>query len=151
MNITFTAIPFQILNVFQLYDILQLREEVFIIEQNCIYKDIDNYDKKSLHLLGYNDENILVAYARILPPNLKYKDASIGRVVTKLSNRNLGLGRKLMNEAINTIKTNHENSDITISAQYHLHAFYESLGFNRVGEIYDEDGIPHIEMKFKAK
>ncbi len=140
---------FEELTTLQLYTILQLRIEVFSVEQNCVYQDADNKDVKSFHLSAW-DNNVLVAYCRILPPGVSYKDASIGRVVTGLPYRKTGAGRELMQRAITAALQQFNCSEITISAQLYLKSFYESLGFKPLGETYLEDGIPHIEMHYTA-
>ena len=140
---------FEELTNLQLYTILQLRIEVFSVEQNCVYQDADNKDLKSFHLSAW-DNNVLVAYCRILPPNVCYKDASIGRVVTSISYRRTGAGRELMQRAITAALQQFNYCEITISAQLYLKRFYESFGFKPLGETYLEDGIPHIEMHYTA-
>lgn len=140
---------FEELTTLQLYTILQLRIEVFSVEQNCVYQDADNKDVKSFHLSAW-DNNVLVAYCRILPPGVSYKDASIGRVVTSISYRKTGAGRELMQRAITAALQQFNCSEITISAQLYLKRFYESLGFKPLGKTYLEDGIPHIEMHYTA-
>jgi ElaA protein len=138
--------PFNELSLNELYSLLQLREEVFIIEQNCIYQDVDGKDQKALHLLGYIEDQ-LVAYARLFDVNDYFEQASIGRVIVKPSHRDLKLGHQLMQEAIQGIYTHFGESPITISAQLYLQKFYESHGFITTSETYLEDDIPHIEMK----
>lgn len=137
---------FNELSLQQLYDALQLREEVFQIEQNCIYKDIDDKDKKCYHLLLYNDVELL-AYARLVPEGVSYNDyVSIGRVVSKTNYRKEGYGRLLMQEAMKQMEKLFPNKAIKISAQQYLQKFYESYGFVVEGEWYMEDDIPHIAM-----
>ncbi|MEZ5047104.1 MAG: GNAT family N-acetyltransferase [Chitinophagaceae bacterium] len=128
-----------------LYELLQLREEVFVIEQNCIYQDMDNKDYKSVHVMGFLNNN-LVAYCRIVPQGISYIDyPSIGRVVTSPAVRGQEIGKKLMQCAIEeTIKL--YNKSIKISAQAHLQKFYQSFGFQTVSEEYLEDDIPHVAM-----
>jgi len=130
----------------ELYDILALRNEVFIVEQNCPYLDIDHKDKDALHLMIYDRE--LVAYLRILDKNVSYDEVSIGRVLVKESHRGQKLGQKIMIEAIEYIKDVMKEDKIRISAQAYLKSFYESLGFKCVSDIYLEDDIPHIEMLY---
>lgn len=141
----FKIIPFQQLSLQQLYDILQLRSEVFVVEQDCVYQDIDNYDQVAMHVLAY-DEKTLVAYARILPPKTYFEETSIGRVITKETHRKLKLGHKLMQECIEFIKKTYLEQNIKISAQQYLIEFYKQHGFIPKGEGYLEDGIPHIAM-----
>ena len=136
---------FNELGVDELYTILQLRNEVFVVEQNCVYQDADNKDAASYHLTGW-EGNTLAAYCRILPPGLSYSEASIGRVVSSPAYRNTGCGRELMNEAILRTLAQFDCNTIRISAQLYLKKFYEQLGFTQVSETYMEDNIPHIEM-----
>ncbi|HQV77348.1 MAG TPA: GNAT family N-acetyltransferase [Chitinophagales bacterium] len=137
---------FQDLSVHQLYAILQLREEVFQIEQNCIYKDVDDKDKFCWHLMLYSQDE-LVAYCRLVPQKISYENyVSIGRVVSKTHYRKLGYGRQLMEEAMRQMEILFPTKSIKISAQYYLVRFYESYGFKVVGEQYIEDLLPHIAM-----
>lgn len=129
----------------ELYAILKLRSEVFVVEQDCVYLDMDDKDQRSFHLSGW-DGNNLVAYSRILPPGLAFEEASIGRVVTNPKYRKTGAGRILMGHAIEKTMTQFGVSTIKIGAQLYLLAFYNSLGFKQSGPEYLEDGIPHIEM-----
>ena len=129
----------------ELYAALQLRNEVFVVEQNCVFQDADDKDQASYHLLGYTD-NKLVAYTRLVPPGVIYKEPSIGRVVTSPSVRGIGAGRELMQESINTAYHLFGTLPLKIGAQLYLKKFYESFGFIQVGEGYIEDGIPHIYM-----
>lgn len=129
----------------ELYAILKLRSEVFVVEQNCVYLDTDNKDQLSFHLSGWIG-NELVAYARILPPGLAFQEASIGRVVTNPQYRKTGAGRELMQQAIEKTLKQFDVSAIKIGAQLYLLNFYTSLGFQISGPEYMEDGIPHIEM-----
>jgi len=129
----------------ELYTILKLRSEVFVVEQDCVYLDMDDKDQHAFHLGGW-DGNQLVAYARILPPGLAFEEASIGRVVTNPRYRKTGAGRVLMAHAIEKTLLQFGVSDIKIGAQLYLLSFYSSLGFKISGPEYLEDGIPHIEM-----
>jgi ElaA protein len=129
----------------ELYAILQLRAEVFIVEQNCPYLDLDNKDSKSYHLLGWED-NFLAAYTRILPAGLSFKEPSIGRVVTSPKARGKGAGRELMEKSIENLYHLFGKLNIRIGAQLYLKKFYASLGFEPVSPIYMEDGIEHVEM-----
>jgi ElaA protein len=137
---------FNELSLEELYSALQLRTEVFVVEQNCVYQDIDNKDQKAIHLLGEID-GILIAYCRIFKPKDYFDNASIGRVIVNLSHRDLKLGHELMYQAVNAIKEQFGETEITISAQLYLKKFYESHGFIQTSEMYLEDDIPHIEMK----
>lgn len=130
----------------QLHDALALRQRVFVVEQACVYQDVDGKDPNALHLLGRNETATLVAYARILPPGARFDVAAIGRVVVAPEHRGQGLARALMLEAIR-IARDHHGPRVALSAQAHLEAFYASLGFVRVGDVYDEDGIPHVDMR----
>ncbi|MDC0535209.1 GNAT family N-acetyltransferase [Francisellaceae bacterium] len=136
---------FEELSVIDMFDMLRARQDIFIIEQNCIYPDIDDLDKKSWHLLA-RENNELVAYLRVVFPGYKYDELSIGRVLTVEKYRGQGVGYKLVAEAINNIKQIDVDAKIRISAQFHLQKFYGSFGFKAASEPYDEDGIPHIEM-----
>lgn len=141
----FITKSFKELNTIELYQILQLRSEVFVVEQDCVYQDIDFKDQKALHILGYKN-NKIVAYTRIFKPEDYFKNASIGRVVVAAAERKFGYGIYLMEASIDVIKTHFNVEEITISAQVYLKKFYTSLGFNQIGDEYLEDGIPHIRM-----
>lgn len=144
--ITWTLKKFESLTVHELYAILRLRTEVFVVEQNCVFQDMDNKDQHSYHLLGWKGD-LLAAYTRIVPTGISYKDApSIGRVVTSPQARGGGVGRLLMEKSIDELFGVYGVSPIKIGAQLYLKKFYESLGFEQSSEIYDEDGIDHIEM-----
>ena len=134
----------------ELYDVLSLRQRVFIIEQDCFYEDLDYSDQDANHLLLYKD-NKLIAYSRVFPPGIKYDAASIGRIVTDLDYRGRGYGKIITQESIQFLKNNFPESDISISAQYRLVDFYENLGFEREGNVYLEDDIDHIKMTLKSK
>ena len=124
---------------------MKLRQEVFVVEQDCPYLDADNYDQGSLHLLGYLD-NQLVTYARILLPGLYYKEPSVGRIVSKLNVRGKGLGKETVSKALEIMSERYGPQPIRIMAQCYLIKFYEGFGFKIAGEEFLEDGIPHIEM-----
>lgn len=131
----------------ELYAILQLRIEVFAVEQNCVYQDADGKDAACYHLAGWDGER-LVAYCRIVPPGVSYPGhPSIGRVVSSIDYRRGGYGRKLMYKAIEATIKQFNDPVIIISAQYYLRRFYESFGFVQQGDIYLEDDIEHIKMK----
>ena len=130
----------------ELYSIIHLRLEVFAVEQNCAYQDADGKDQVSFHICGYTDAKELIAYARILPPGISYKEASIGRIVTAQKVRALGVGKELMQKSFEFISTKYGKVPIRISAQCYLTKFYSNLGFEVIGEEYEEDHIPHIEM-----
>ncbi|MEN8704007.1 MAG: GNAT family N-acetyltransferase [Polaribacter sp.] len=133
------------LNTTELYNLLQLRSEVFVVEQDCVYQDIDFKDQKALHVLGYKND-VLIAYTRIFKTGDYFKNSSIGRVVVKDSERKFNFGHKIMKASIAAIKNNFKEDKITISAQKYLKKFYESHGFYQVDDEYLEDGIPHIRM-----
>ena len=137
--------PFDELTVHELYAILQLRSEVFVLEQQCLYADMDDKDQQSYHIMMW-DNNVLAAYTRLLPAGVSYDTASIGRVVTSPKMRAKGLGRALMQYSIDTLYSLWGKTTITIGAQYYLRAFYESFGFRKCSDIYIEDGIEHIKM-----
>ena len=137
---------FEALSVFELYNLMQLRSEVFVVEQNCVYQDVDGKDDKALHLIG-EDEGATVAYCRLFKPKDYFDEASIGRVIVKDNYRDQKLGHSLMKEAIDVINAEYNETKITISAQLYLKKFYESHGFIQTSEPYLEDDIPHIEMK----
>ena len=144
--INFILKYFDDLTIPELYDVLQLREAVFQIEQNCIYQDIDNKDKKCYHFMLYKDAE-LVAYCRIVPEGISYEGyVSIGRVASKIEYRKEGFGRQLMAKALDKTTQIFPHLPIKISAQSYLQKFYESFGFIKVSDEYLEDDIPHIAM-----
>jgi ElaA protein len=129
----------------ELYDILRLRSEIFVVEQNCVYNDLDGHDKEAVHqFLKKNDE--IVAYSRLLKPGSRFNDYSIGRVVVKGTERGTGLGIEMMKAAKQYILKEYKADKIKISAQKYLQKFYEDIGFVVVSEEYLEDGIPHFGM-----
>ncbi|WP_435253938.1 GNAT family N-acetyltransferase [Tenacibaculum sp. A30] len=143
MNITIKT--FQELTTSELYELLQLRSEVFVVEQDCVYQDIDGKDLKALHVLGVKEGKI-IAYTRLFNSGEYFDTPSIGRVVVKETERKYGYGHDLIKASIKAIVDNYNETTITISAQTYLQKFYESHGFKQVGEGYLEDGIPHIRM-----
>ncbi|RAJ06490.1 ElaA protein [Chitinophaga skermanii] len=145
MELRYIIKPFSALTTQELYEVLRLRCEVFVVEQNCPYLDMDNKDQASYHLLYYADHQ-LAAYTRLLPKGISYEDVSIGRVVNAPTHRGIGLGKKLMEASIAGCYEKFGHSPIRISAQLYLLKFYESLGFVAVGDTYLEDNIVHIEM-----
>jgi ElaA protein len=145
MQLNWVYKKFDELTAKELYAIMQLRNEVFVVEQNCVYQDADGKDPQSYHLAGWEGET-LVAYTRIIPPGVSYEQASIGRVVTSPGYRRTGAGRELMKESIHRTISQFGRSGIKIGAQLYLIKFYQSLGFIKSGNEYLEDGIPHIEM-----
>ena len=146
-NIIWQYKTFEELKAEELYKILKIRSEVFIVEQNCPYQDVDGKDQKSFHFSGWVDE-FPVAYTRIIPPNVSYAEASIGRVLTVMSHRQNGTGKILMNKAIDHTLRQFNVNEIKIGAQLYLEKFYNSLGFRQTSPQYLEDGIPHIEMLY---
>ena len=149
MQVTWRYSSFTEISVAELYAILQLRNEVFVVEQNCVYQDADNKDFNSFHLSGWYSNN-LIAYCRILPKGISYNEASIGRVVTSPAFRKEGVGRELMTLAIVKTLEQFNCNKIIIGAQLYLKKFYESFGFIQISETYLEDNIPHIEMEFTS-
>jgi ElaA protein len=140
-----TAKTFSELNIDELYQILRLRSEVFVVEQDCVYQDIDDKDKNATHLYyKVNDE--ILAYTRIFKGGDYYENPSIGRVVVSKKERGKDLGKKIMIDSIEYIKQNIKGEKIELSAQKYLDKFYEDLGFYKIGEDYLEDGIPHQRM-----
>lgn len=146
MQLKWKIKPFKALSADEIYKVLQLRSEVFVVEQNCVYQDIDGKDEKALHLMGEFDGEI-TAYARLFRAGDYFEEASIGRVVVRAAYRDKKWGHDLMREAIKAILVEFGDTRITISAQLYLKKFYESHGFTAVGESYLEDDIPHIEMR----
>jgi|ERR1043165_746758 ElaA protein len=136
---------FDDLTATELYSILQLRNEVFVVEQNCVFQDADNRDQPGYHLMGWHADK-LAAYSRILPAGIAYEFVSIGRVVTSPAERRNGLGKILMNQSIEAVTKLFGSVTIKLGAQLYLKQFYESFGFVQSSEIYLEDGIEHIEM-----
>lgn len=137
---------FDALTAAEVYAVLKLRSEVFVVEQNCVFLDMDDKDQMCHHLLGYKG-NLLAAYTRIVPMGVSYPDyPSIGRVITSPQARGEGLGKILMEESIQRLFSLYGHVPIKIGAQLYLKKFYESLGFVQCGDVYDEDGIPHLPM-----
>ena len=132
----------------QLYSILKLRAEVFVVEQNCAYQDLDNKDNKALHLIG-EINNEIIAYTRIFKKGDYFTNSSIGRVLVKKEFRKKELGKAIMEKSIEIIKKNTKEEKIEISAQKYLTKFYKDLGFKKTGKEYLEDNIPHIKMMLK--
>lgn len=135
---------FDELSVHELYKILQLRSEIFVVEQNCVFQDMDNLDQQAIHVMQFDDNDILMAYARIFAAGITYKEASIGRIITRI--RGKGYGKDLLNFCIEKTESLFNKAPIRIGAQCYAIPFYEQFGFRSVGKEYDEDGIPHIEM-----
>ena len=140
-----SAKTFQQLSLNELYYILQLRSEVFVVEQDCVYQDVDGKDQKALHIIGKKGDKI-VGYTRVFKPGDYFKESSIGRVVVSKNERHLNYGEQLMKASIEAIEANFNTKEIKLSAQKYLEKFYNNLGFITEGEPYLEDGIPHIAM-----
>ena len=145
-TLNWRCLPFDALHARTLYALLQLRTEVFVMEQDCVFQDMDGADAQCFHLLGEAADQTLVAYARLVPAGLKFTEASIGRVVTLPAARGGGLGHVLMREAVQALHGLWGVQPIRIGAQARLQAFYRQHGFEPDGSIYIEDGIDHIEM-----
>ena len=147
MSINWNCKAFDELTVHELYAILRLRTEVFVVEQNCVFQDMDNKDQCSYHICGWQNDQ-LVAYTRLVPAGVSYEEASIGRVITAPSARGTGTGKELMQHSIKRLYEIWGERPIKLGAQLYLRKFYESFGFAQTSDIYIEDGIPHIEMCF---
>jgi ElaA protein len=137
---------YQQLTIDLLYAILRLRQAVFSVEQSCAYLDLDGRDRYSLHLTGHDTGGELVAYLRIVEPGKRYSEPSIGRVVTSQTVRRSGVGKMLMAEGLRKAAEVYPGQPNRISAQQYLERFYNSFGYEAAGRVYDEDGIPHVEM-----
>lgn len=144
--LTVTVKSFNEFSVDELHDVFQLRSEVFVVEQDCVYQDIDGKDRKALHVIGSDDNGNIVAYTRLFDAGDYFEKASIGRVVVSEKARTFGYGHDIMKASIAAIQQYYNKTSIKISAQTYLKKFYESHGFAQVGEEYLEDGIPHIGM-----
>ena len=129
----------------ELYELLNLRQQVFVVEQNCPYLDADYFDQDAFHLLGYENDD-LVAYLRAFSPNVKYKESSMGRIVVSEKNRNKDYGKLITRYGIDFLKGKYPKNEIIISAQHRLESFYVNLGFRSRGDVYLEDDIDHIQM-----
>jgi len=143
--ITWICRSFTELSNGELYAMLRLRSEIFVVEQNCVFLDADNKDQASHHLMAWQ-EDMLAAYSRLVPPGIVYAEPSIGRVVTAITARGSGIGRQLMQQSIANCRKLFGEQPIRIGAQLYLKEFYGSLGFVPNSGIYPEDGIPHIQM-----
>ena len=138
------------LSLDELYAIINLRQKVFIVEQDCPYIDADYADQDAFHLLAYNDKD-LIGYLRAFRPGIKYDGSSLGRIVTEINSRGLGIGKEITEEGVNFLSKEYPNHEIVISAQHRLEHFYVELGFKARGEVYLEDDIDHIQMYLSAK
>lgn len=143
MNISIKS--FEALTKDELYALLQLRNEIFVVEQDCVYQDIDGKDRKAFHLLG-EDNGTLIAYTRIFKGGDYFEHAAMGRIAVKEGFRNYGYGHEVVKASIAFIRETLNENTIVLSAQQYLVKFYESHGFKQEGEVYLEDGIPHIKM-----
>ena len=143
-----TINKYQDLSSDKLYEILKLRSEVFVVEQNCAYQDLDNKDQKALHLI-VEEKNKIIAYTRIFKKGDFFKNSSIGRVLVKKEHRRKDLGKTIMIKSIEQIKEDKNEKKIELSAQKYLLKFYLELGFKKIGKEYLEDGIPHVKMTLK--
>lgn len=150
MQLQWICKHFDELSVHELYAIIRLRNEVFVVEQNCVFQDADNIDQHCHHLLGFQEEN-LVAYTRLVPAGIAYEEMSIGRVVNSPSFRGKGAGKALMQQSINECYRLFGKQPIKIGAQLYLKKFYENFGFVQCSDAYDEDGIDHIKMMKEGK
>ena len=131
----------------ELYEIMALRAEIFVVEQKCPYNDVDGKDKQSIHM--WMEENgKIIAYIRIVDKGVSYDETSIGRVVVAKEERGRGLAREILEEGIKYITEKLGEKKITVGAQEYLKSFYESLGFVEVSDVYDEDGLPHLDMQY---
>ena len=149
-NVDWILKQFSDLTPKELYNILQLRNEVFIVEQNCPYQDLDNKDLKATHLMAMKEDHLL-AYSRLLAPGISYSESSIGRIVSSPTVRKTGMGKRLMEESIRQIENLFHSNTIRIGAQLYLKKFYESFDFIQQSDAYLEDNIPHIIMLRKPK
>ena len=146
MNLHWQCLDFKSLTPHQLYSILQARSEVFVVEQNCPYLDVDGADLSCDHLCAWTEDQTLAAYLRIVPPGLKYPEASLGRVISTSVARGQGIGKQLLTNGIAQCRQRYPQHSIRIGAQHYLEKFYQSFGFVTVSDIYLEDDIPHVEM-----
>jgi len=138
---------FSKLSLDELYSIMALRSEIFVVEQNCIYNDVDGKDKSSMHM-WIEEKGRIVAYMRVVDKGISYDEASIGRVVVAREARGRGLAKKIILEGITYITEKLGEKKITIGAQEYLTEFYRKLGFVDISDVYEEDGIPHLDMQF---
>ncbi len=137
------------LNGAEVYAILALRQQVFVLEQQCLYADIDHKDQQCYHLCGWLDGS-LRGYLRVVPPGRAYAEVALGRILTAESVRGSGLGKQLISRALDEVSLLYPGQSVRISAQLYLQRFYAGFGFQTVSEPYDEDGIPHIEMLLRS-
>lgn len=145
MNLRWEWKPFNDLTAEEVYTVLCVRQQVFVLEQECLYLDADGKDRNSFHLMGFLGDE-LVAYARIVEPGISYKEVSIGRILSSEKVRGTGAGKELMEQALSRIECHYGNVPVRISAQTYLLKFYQKFGFQSTGKEYLEDDIPHTEM-----
>ncbi|MEL4295552.1 GNAT family N-acetyltransferase [Shewanella xiamenensis] len=152
-SVEWQNLKFNQLTANTLYEVLKLRVDVFVVEQACAYPELDDKDRhpETQHLIGLSPTGELLTYARILPPGLSYPEASIGRVVVSSAGRGKGLATPLMQRSIEAALSTWPTAGIQIGAQDYLKSFYQKLGFNACSEMYLEDGIPHIDMRYQPK
>jgi ElaA protein len=136
---------FEELSLDELYTLLQLRSEIFVVEQDCVYQDVDGKDQKALHILGW-EEGKLIAYTRCFKPGDYFEEAAIGRILVRENYRKFGYGHQITKASIKAIKKYFHTDTVKISAQTYLVIFYETHGFRAIGDRYLEDGIPHVAM-----
>lgn len=146
LELTWVCKPFVELTPHELYAIIKLRNEVFVVEQNCVFQDADDKDQVCYHLSGLTTNNKLAAYARLVPAGVSYSHISIGRVITSPDHRKAGFGKSLMTKAIEECDRLFGKQSIQIGAQLYLKEFYQAFGFKQISDMYLEDDIPHIEM-----
>lgn len=145
---TWKLYRFEELTAAELYEMLKLRVDVFVVEQNCPYPELDNLDQQSVHL-AYRENGKILAYARLVPGDIKYGVPSIGRVIVSPDARGRGLARELIRRSIEFIFTEWRPEEIRLQGQLYLKDFYQSFGFDPISDVYDEDGIPHLDMKLE--
>lgn len=145
-DLSWQCATFSELSASQLYAILAARSQVFVLEQNCVYQDIDGLDVDCLHLIAWTDDQQVAAYLRIVPPGLKYPEVSIGRVITSQAARGSGIGKQLLTKGMEQIQANYPGQAVRIQAQAYLEKFYQAFGFVTVSDVLLEDDIPHFMM-----
>ena len=148
MSYRWQTVSFTELNNDELYTVLRLRQEIFVVEQDCIYQDLDGKDQQAIHMLCWSGSELL-AYQRCLQPGLSYAESSIGRILVATAGRGTGLGNELVSRGVNYNLKRWPTHAIRINAQAYLEAFYTRLGFTATGDEYEEDGIPHLQMLHK--
>jgi ElaA protein len=150
-DITWELLHFSQLSAGRLHKILKARAEVFVVEQTCPYCDPDDYDPKSYHLIACDNSKEIAAYLRLIPPGEKHDDVALGRVITTKNFRGTGLGSELVKQGIQHAQDLYPQKNIWISAQHQLEKFYSRFGFRTISDVYDEDGVPHIDMLLNVK